>query len=97
MRRSKSAREDGRGGWPSGKPRHEQQGHWPATLRALGRLLTQEPKHGVRSRKALARDLEASDRTVRRWLSGEDLPPPATQDAVRAWVAHQSREAKEGR
>lgn len=97
MQRSKSAREDGRGGWPSGKLRHEQQGHWPVTLRALGRLLTQDHKHGVRSRKALARDLEASDRTVRRWLAGEDLPPPATQDAVREWVAHQVKEAKEGR
>lgn len=95
--RSKSARADGRGGWPSGKLRHEQQGHWPATLRALGRLLTQEPRHGVRSRKALARELEASDRTVRRWLAGEDLPPAETQDAVRAWVARQAIEAKAGR
>ncbi len=97
MGKSKSARDDGRGGWPEGKPRHARQPHWAATLRALGQLLTKEPKWGVRSRKALARDVSTTDRTVRRWLSGEDIPTPETQQAVREWVEHQTKEAKEGR
>jgi hypothetical protein len=27
-----------------------------------------------------------SDRTVRRWLSGEDFPPPERLDEVKAWI-----------
>jgi transcriptional regulator with XRE-family HTH domain len=44
-----------------------------------------------RSRRELARHLGISDRTIRRWLSGEDVPPPAHIRALRKWVRDQRK------
>lgn len=51
-----------------------------------GRLLkdTGEALYGPRWQSDLARDLDVSDRTMRRWLSGaDDLPPGVAMDLWR--------------
>ena len=52
----------------------------------MSRLLQDagEALYGPRWQSDIARDLEVSDRTVRRWLSGaEDLPPGVAMDLWR--------------
>ncbi len=76
-----SSRDDGRGHWPSGKPRNAQT---PAqrkrarrVLSRLERALPARPSRtAVISRRIVADRLGISDRTLRRWLAGEDWPPP---------------------
>lgn len=82
--KSKSPRADGRGGWPTGKRRHPI-GQWPATLARL-RALLEQPRRGTVSRNALAKAIGVSEGTVRRWVSGEDVPSAKMQTAVRKWV-----------
>lgn len=84
-RKSKSARRDGRGGWPAGKRRHPV-GRWPATLARLVALLRDHAQRGAISRNALANAVGVSEGTVRRWVSAEDVPSPEMQTAVRKWV-----------
>jgi len=52
----------------------------------LGRFLDDHFAPGEVSGRALAETLGVSDRTVRRWLAGEDRPEPAMQDAVAQWL-----------
>ena len=87
--KSTSARADGRGGWPTGKRRHSV-GTWPATLARLRALLTQ-PRRGVVSRNAIAKAVGVSEGTVRRWVSGEDVPSAELQGAVKRWVGKLER------
>ena len=82
--KSTSARADGRGGWPTGKRRHPV-GTWPDTLTRLW-ILLQQPRRGVVSRNALAKSVGVSEGTVRRWVSGEDVPSVGMQGAVKRWV-----------
>lgn len=44
------------------------------------------PVRGIRSVRVLAAHLGVSDRTVRRWLSGEDWPPAEALARMRAWI-----------
>jgi hypothetical protein len=89
-----SAREDGKGHWPKGKPRNKTAKDWPAVQKALERLL-RSPEYAkdksdlstpVRSRTGLARALGMSDRQVRRWLAGEDVPSAETVAAIKKWM-----------
>lgn len=45
-----------------------------------------EPVRGVRSIRVLADHLRVSDRTVRRWLTGEDWPPPTQLRRIKSWL-----------
>jgi len=92
--KSTSARRDGRGGWPTGKRRHPM-GTWPATLARL-QVLLQQPRRGVVSRNAIAKAVGVSEGTVRRWVSGEDVPSVEMQTAVRRWVAKHERTIDNG-
>lgn len=81
----KSARADGRGGWPTGKRRHEDVGDWQRIRLRIVSLLNDRPEHGRVSVRAIARVMGVADRTLRRWLQGEDRPSPADQERLRAW------------
>lgn len=48
--------------------------------------LLRTPQRGVVSIRALADYCRVSDRTVRRWLSGEDWPPATQVRAMAEWV-----------
>lgn len=67
----KSARADGRGGWTPGKRRS---GINVRAKNAFVLLLRRACARQDSSIRAVARTLDVSDRTVRRWLSGEDWP-----------------------
>ncbi len=83
----KSKRKDSKGHWPAGKRRHEDVVKWSRVRLQLTRLLADKHKRGVISARAVAADVGVSDRTIRRYLSGEDRPSPATQRAIAQWVA----------
>jgi DNA-binding XRE family transcriptional regulator len=84
-----SQRTDGRGHWPAGKRRHPDAGTWSRTRLALTKFLDDhyDRRYDGISQKQLARDLGVSDRTVRRWLKGEDRPDEETQAAIAQWLA----------
>lgn len=97
MSKKKSSREDGRGHWPKGKTRNEPAEDWPQVQRSLERLL-RNPEYGgagvavadlakVRSRRGLSAALGVSDRQVRRWLAGEDMPGVDRVGAIKQWMA----------
>jgi len=88
--KSTSARRDGRGGWPVGKRRHPM-GRWPGTLYRLQDLLRYHAKRGIVSNNALAKAVGVQEGTVRRWVSGEDVPSPEMQREVKRWVARMER------
>jgi hypothetical protein len=92
----KSARADGRGGWPKGKRRNPDTGDWARVRIELQALLDDAWQFGVVSGSQLAATLGYSERSVRRWLKGEDRPPPAVQEMIRAWIA-EKRPAVKGR
>lgn len=67
----KSSRKDGRGHWPAGKRRSRLNARARnAFVLDLRRAVARKDS----SIRSVARLLEVSDRTVRRWLSGEDWP-----------------------
>ena len=75
-----------RGHWPLGRRRHTiDQARLATCLTTLRTLLDTHRQPGVVSARALADQLGVSDRTVRRWLSEEDLPPAAMLRRVEAW------------
>jgi len=59
----------------------------PSRKRVLAqvRRLIAQPTRG-RSARAVAEYCDVSDRTVRRWLDGEDWPPADQIRAMAAWV-----------
>lgn len=72
-------------------------GHWQkgvrrsdAAPRAVRRVMRRAVKimdrYQSASRRALAAHLGVSDRTVRRWIAGEDLPSAADLARVTAWL-----------
>lgn len=79
----RSAREDGRGHWPRGRRAHPRPPR--GLLRALARALEQ-PERGSVSIRAAAEACRVSDRTVRRWLAGEDWPAPVSARRLERWV-----------
>lgn len=86
-RKTKSCRADGRGGWVRGKRRNADVGDWARVRIDLVALINEHFRLGVISAAALANELGVSDRSVRRWMAGEDRPAPETQEAIRTWVA----------
>jgi transcriptional regulator with XRE-family HTH domain len=76
-----------RGHWPQGKRRNPDSGSWSRTRLVLTKFLGDKYKAGSVSIRALADALGVSDRSVRRWLAGEDRPEPDMQDAIVAWLA----------
>lgn len=85
--KTKSARQDGRGGWTPGKRRHVDVGDWQRIRLRIVSLLNDRPQYGVISARAISLALGVSDRTVRRWLRGEDRPSPDDQERLRAWAS----------
>lgn len=76
-----------RGHWPAGKRRHATDPDaCAAAMAALRQTLALRQCRGAVSTRALAAHLSVSDRTVRRWLAGVDLPPVATLRRIGAWV-----------
>jgi hypothetical protein len=97
-KKSKSARADGRGGWVPGKRRNQDVGDWSRLRIDLAALFADAYDRQLRTPSVLARALAVSEKTVRRWLSGEDRPAPESQEAVRQWLTEArvavKREAK---
>ena len=94
-KQSKSARADGRGGWPPGKRRHQDVGDWSRLRIDLAALFADAWHFRLRTPTRLARDLGVSEKTVRRWLSGEDRPAPESQEAVRQWLVEARKQVKQ--
>lgn len=84
-----SKRFDNRGHWPAGKRRNIDAGQWSRTRISLSALVNEHYSHGVRSMRALSLAIGVSDRSVRRWLSGEDRPSPELQELCQRWAAEQ--------
>lgn len=74
-----------KGHWTAGKRRNSPGASWPDTLRDLKARLAR-PIHGKVSRRAVAEWCDVSDKTVRRWLCGEDVPGPASAKRVASWL-----------
>jgi hypothetical protein len=81
-----------RGGWTPGKRRHRVDPVRLAAALDSVRGLLANPRRGEVSVRALAAHVGVSDRTVRRWLSGEDLPPAGAVRRVEAWVRRHSND-----
>jgi hypothetical protein len=84
-------RSDKRGHWPKGKRRNDPGRKWPAVRKRLDRLL-RTPDTGPidesrprRSQIGLGRYLDVSDRTIRRWLRGEQLPSEESVERIVAF------------
>ena len=75
-----------RGHWPKGKPRNEAVDGWPDLKRKINRLLRNPDRKG-RSSRALARHCDVTDRSVRRWLSGEDVPAAEHVASMAMWLS----------
>ena len=91
----KSQRSDGRGHWPSGRRRHSVDAkRLDAAMAGLRTLLATRRRWGAVSARALAAHLGVSDRTVRRWLSGEDHPDGRTLYRIERWVGRVSRDGR---
>jgi hypothetical protein len=71
--------------WPLGKRRHTDTGEWTpilVQLQAFFRALSST----LLSRRAASHQLGISERTLRRWIAGEDRPAPEDQDRVLGWL-----------
>lgn len=90
----RSQRADGLGHWPRGKRRNPDRGNWSMVRLTLARFIDDHLRRGEISYRALAADLGVSDRTVRRWLAGEDRPPAELQEAAEQWVREWRDELK---
>jgi transposase len=71
-----TVRTDGRGHWPKGKRRSDVSRRARTEFVAQLRVAVARKNSSIR---AVARLLDVSDRTVRRWLAGEDWPASAEQ------------------
>lgn len=77
--------------WPRGKRRHADVGDWSHIRLQVQSVLDAHWSPGERSLRAIAEVLGVSDRAVRRWMSGEDRPPPEKQEELRAWLQQQRK------
>jgi hypothetical protein len=57
-------------------------------------FLDSNRRPGVVSIRALAAAAGVSDRTIRRWLVGEDRPAVECQEAISAWFSEQRKKAR---
>lgn len=81
-----------KGHWPKGQRRHKQISNWSAVLLDVLRLVDAEHKRGVRSRGVLAAAVGVADKTITRWLRGEDVPDEDTQRRVRTWCTEAEKQ-----
>lgn len=86
-----SKRDDKRGHWPSGKRRNQDIGDWSKIRKGLVKLLSSSLRPGVISSRALAKDIGVDERAIRKWLSGECRPLPASQEACRVWLGEKRK------
>lgn len=86
-----------KGHWPAGSCRHPDGGNWSRIRLSLTSLTTEHYERGIRSTEAVAAALDVSGRSVRRWISGEDVPAPELQDLLRTWCAEQVKNIKAAR
>jgi len=84
--RLKSQRPDGLGHWPRGKRRNDPGPRREQVLRRLAAALDPLVR-GVRSYVVVAEDLGVSDKTVARWLAGDDWPDADAVERLEAWCA----------
>lgn len=70
-----------KGHWPAGKRRNNPRG-WPLLLGRLKKYCEQRD-----SVKGAARAIGVCDRTLRRWLTGEDVPGEESAAQVRHLLA----------
>ncbi len=70
-----------KGHWPAGRRRNNPRG-WPLLLARLKKYVAQRA-----SCNETARAIGVSDRTLRRWLSGEDLPGEESAAQIRELLA----------
>lgn len=69
-----TSRKDGRGHWTPGKRRSDASDKDVRRALAAIRRANERDNHSLRS---IARTLGVNDRSVRRWLAGEDTPTAA--------------------
>lgn len=86
-----------RGHWPVGKRRNPVGKTWNKVRLTLQSLVDEHYEPGVRSKAAAALAMGVSDRTVRRWLDGTDVPSEELQMVCRQWCAEQVAEIKSER
>lgn len=53
--------------------------------------ILRDPEPGVRSIRRLADECKVSDKTVRRWLAGEDTPPSTAVRVMQQWARKHAR------
>lgn len=81
----KSKRADGRGHWPAGRRRHSPGTEYDRLLDRLRERLDRRV-WGKVSCRVLADWCGVSDRTVRRWLSGQHLPEARQTMRISSWL-----------
>lgn len=86
-----------RGHWQRGRRRHAvEPSRHQRVLQQLRTLLDTRARRGVISVRALAEHVRVSDRSVRRWLSEEDIPDARTLQSIDAWVQRMTRDSRAG-
>jgi len=78
-----------KGHWPAGKRRNPDGGQWSRIRLSLTSLVTEYYEPGVRTCIQVGLEIGVSDRSVRRWIKGEDVPALELQDLLKAWCAGQ--------
>lgn len=83
-----------KGHWPKGKRRNADSGNWSAIRLRATNLIEQHWKRGSISITACAAALCVNQRSVARWLKGEDMPSLESQAAMDAWVKEMTPKRK---
>lgn len=86
-------RSENRGHWTKGKRRNYPGDEWPSVRKRLERLLRNPERKRKdwqegqirRSRHGLAEHIGVSERQVRRWLAGDDLPNVEAVESIKAF------------
>lgn len=84
-----------KGHWPKGKRRNADSGNWSAIRLRATNLIEQHWERGRISITACAAALCVDQRSVARWLKGEDMPSVESQAALAAWVKEAAGYVKE--
>jgi len=77
-----SQRKDGRGHWPQGKRRHETKG----IKKLISQVRSILRRRKGTTKKGMAREIGVDPHTIRRWLSGEDVPSEYNRRILTDWV-----------
>lgn len=81
-----------KGHWPKGRRRNPDGGQWSSVRLRLQKLLTDHHQPRRLSIRAVAKVVGTNERTVRRWMRGEDRPPLEAQDTLTRLVANIEKE-----